>query len=506
MPQIQEEFLVVTANLSGNKLDIRYVNGEKFWVVPGTIAKHGVMRGSRGSIYYPDPLFNSTCDRWNKQPVIINHTFNEKGNPVSCLSEDTLDEVCVGFTDNSYYQDGDLKVEFWLSEERLYTVNRDVADKIKARKKLEVSTGLLSKTKKAKDGAVFNGQSYDQVLVDYKTDHVAILTDEKGACSVEQGCGVFNSSKDDEEDVFKEWAEKKLKVTFNELSHSGVRDLLHTQLRKKYSQDDDYVWIVEVYDDYIIYSEGSQLYRLNYTQSESDVTLSDGTPQKVNRVIEYVTVNKENDMPKENKNRNDDQQQVELDEKKVPLINSLIENENSYFKEDDKPVLNQMSECRLKELNEQFKQTANEKHDMENEEDDTKKNAKKKEENQTANSSAPLTPEEWYNAAPPEIQATWNHAARLEKEHKEGLVKKILEHAPEDKQTEEMTANLMKKDIEDLEERVALLPEKKEEAEPQSKFRRTIFNGASEGKPTTNSKRRVPLTLPSVPDFSNSDN
>lgn len=491
-----DNFETITANLSGKNIETRYVDGQKFWVVPVTIAKHGVMSGSNKAVYYPDEVWSSTFNRWDKQPVIINHVYNEEGNPVSCRTEDSLDEVCVGFVDNTRYEDNKLKTEFWLSEDRLYQVNSTVAELLKARKNLEVSTGLFSKTKPAEDGAIFNGSSYKKVLVDYVADHVAILTDEKGACSVSDGCGTFNSSGDFVD--FKDWAKKKLKVTLNELSHQGIRFALEEQLRDRFSQNDGHVFIYDVYSDYIIYSQMGELFRLDYSGTEDNVTLSDQDPVKVQRVITYVTANEESDMPKEDKNT---QEKVELDEKKVPLINALVANCQCPFTKDDEAILNGMSEDRLKELDESFKKPITNQEDDDEEEEEDKDKKKKA----TANKGEePKSAEDWFNEAPPEVKATFNHAHRLEQEHKRKLVDRILANAEEDKKDDKAVEKLMNRSVEDLEEIVNYLPEPKEEEDQTPNFRTGIFNGAVGGKQTANSKKSSPLRLP-TPVFTNNN-
>lgn len=497
-----EHFVIITTNLTGRKFETRFIDGHEFWVVPATIAKHGVMSGSRKELYYPDEVWNKTFNRWNGQPVIINHTYNDEGQPVSCrISEDTLDECCVGYIQNTQYVDGKLRAEFWLSRDRLYEVNSDIADKIKSLKKLEVSTGLFTKTRLAEDGATFNGQSYKHVLEDYVADHVAILTNEKGACSVVDGCGTFNSDSDQFVD-FKEWAKKKLKVTINELSHHGIHLALEEQLRERFSQNEGHAFIYDVFSDYIVYSQGGELYRLDYSGTEDNVVLSDEQPVKVQRVITYVTTNEDLNMAT-NKNSND-QQTVELDEKKAPLINALVNCDKCPFDEDDKPALNAMSEDRLKSLQESF--TKKEPEATVNESDmDGKKKSKKKgdEEDDTVTNSKPVTPEEWFNSAPPEVKATFNHAYRLEQEHKKKLVDKIVANVA-DEQRDAKAKKFMERSVEDLEEIVNCLPEPKEDEQGEESSFGGVFNGCagSSSKPTANSGKPSPLRLPSVPDFS----
>jgi hypothetical protein len=45
------------------------------------------------------------------------------------------------------------------------------------------------------DNPVFNGVKYEGIARNLRPDHLAILPDDKGACSLEDGCGVNNTSK-----------------------------------------------------------------------------------------------------------------------------------------------------------------------------------------------------------------------------------------------------------------------------------------------------------------------
>jgi hypothetical protein len=96
---------------------------------------------------------------------------------------------------------GRLGAEGWFDIERLEHVDKRVLDSLTTGKNIELSTELFTKNEPAEQGATFNGKPYDFVARNYKPDHLAILPDQKGACSLDDGCGVLTNDDPDEEDT-----------------------------------------------------------------------------------------------------------------------------------------------------------------------------------------------------------------------------------------------------------------------------------------------------------------
>lgn len=64
-------------------------------------------------------------------------------------------------------------------------------DALEAGRPMELSTGLFTQNEPAPAGATFNGRPYDYVARNYRPDHLAVLPDQIGACSLADGCGVL---------------------------------------------------------------------------------------------------------------------------------------------------------------------------------------------------------------------------------------------------------------------------------------------------------------------------
>ena len=76
-----------------------------------------------------------------------------------------------------------------LDEALLKKTAPDIHQRILNNEIIEVSTGLFV-DQKPRPGT-FNGKSYDAVATNHRPDHLAILPDEEGACSVRDGAGLL---------------------------------------------------------------------------------------------------------------------------------------------------------------------------------------------------------------------------------------------------------------------------------------------------------------------------
>lgn len=165
------------------------LNGRSYLVAPVTLIVPGVLNGSQGPLYYPHDELSKDSQAWNGMPLVVGHPVDNEGNPVSARTPQILNDKGIGFLFNSTVN-GELKAEGWFDEQKLQSLDKRILNSLIQGKPLEVSTGLFTENTPAQQGATFNGQPYDYIARNYKPDHLAILPDEKGACSNEDGCGV----------------------------------------------------------------------------------------------------------------------------------------------------------------------------------------------------------------------------------------------------------------------------------------------------------------------------
>jgi len=162
--------------------------GVEYLVAPMTLLRERVLDGSSGPLFYPiDEIRRSTLE-WSGCPVTLNHP-TRNGKPV--LYAEDNDAMTLGFIDNSKMIGNRLTAQAWLDVERTQRLAPELFAGIEAGRPVELSTGLATTNEPAQEFAEFDGVRFSHIARDYKPDHLALLTDRKGACSVEDGCGLL---------------------------------------------------------------------------------------------------------------------------------------------------------------------------------------------------------------------------------------------------------------------------------------------------------------------------
>lgn len=173
------------------------LEGRNYMVVPMVMITNGVHAGSNGPLYYPNEELAKTPAVWDHKPVVVYHpTMN--GQAISACQPAVISRRKVGLILNTTYEParrgepGKLKAEAWLETNRLQEVDPRVLTAIKKGQPVEVSTGLF--TDNENKAGVWNGEQYNAVARNYRPDHLAILPDQKGSCSLEDGAGLLKNS------------------------------------------------------------------------------------------------------------------------------------------------------------------------------------------------------------------------------------------------------------------------------------------------------------------------
>lgn len=294
---------ILSANASG-KVRKASLHGREYLVADATMIVPGVLPGSSGKVLYTKEEIARNPDDWNWMPIVVSHPM-VNGSYVSARDPEILNKQGIGVVMRSKAGDK-LKAELWFDVHSVK--NYDHANKTDILKRLrkgeltELSTGLFSQKLAVNEGATFNGRSYDFVARNIKPDHLAILLDEPGACSIKDGCGVFNRSC-----AANKGEAMWVPVTANvEMSYEQRMEACRSAFRKAHPLKQnangmtDYesaCYISAVFDDYVVYREGETLYRQYYTTRGNKIEFDDEqTP--VEMQVEYVPIsNKETPMP-----------------------------------------------------------------------------------------------------------------------------------------------------------------------------------------------------------------
>lgn len=185
----------ITANVSGKAKRVTW-RGRDYLVAPVSSIVPGVHAGSQGPLLYEADDIGLDVIAWNDKPATVGHPV-VNGQHVTALRPDVLERQGVGRVFESVFN-GKLQHALYVDVQDARRVDPRLVEKLERGELIEVSTGLYVTHEPAPDGAVFNSPGgpvpYKSVARNLKPDHLAILLDEKGACSIEAGCGVFNAA------------------------------------------------------------------------------------------------------------------------------------------------------------------------------------------------------------------------------------------------------------------------------------------------------------------------
>lgn len=180
----------LTANFSG--LTRREVfMGADHLVVPVVMLRETVVNGS---LVTKDQLLPAA---WNGTPVTINHPMSG-GTTITANSPKVLEKWSIGTIFNCSMKGDKLVGEAWINIALANDKFPGLVDRLEAgNPPMDVSTGYFPTVNDRK--GVHNGKPYVRVHTELKPDHLALLPDDVGACSWQDGCGVRANSQQKED-------------------------------------------------------------------------------------------------------------------------------------------------------------------------------------------------------------------------------------------------------------------------------------------------------------------
>lgn len=175
-------------------------NGRAVWVADATIIVPGVLNGSQGSLYYPDEHVKRHVPDWNGMPLVVYHP-TRNGQPVSGRDPSVLEEWGVGNVWGSEWDGTKNVVQAHFDEDSVKRIDARLREqkgplynamlpRLEKGLPIELSTGLYTDNIPANNGSNHKGKPYTHVAVNYRPDHLAVLPDQRGACSIDDGCGI----------------------------------------------------------------------------------------------------------------------------------------------------------------------------------------------------------------------------------------------------------------------------------------------------------------------------
>lgn len=303
--------------INASNISTTTINGQEHYVIRGAvpIVDDIVMNGG----LYPAEEINNSYQTMERKLMPIGHPM-VNGKYVSANDPQAVNDYYAGAWAQNVSKANDKVVM------DVY-VNKAVADTKPDGKRLiqrlddmisgnnadpiHVSTGLLlNKEQKAGES---KQKKYSWVAHNMQFDHIAILLDEPGAGTPEEGVGMFvnadgqegeveNASLIDAANSLKDGLLNKVKFFFthnSDASFDEIYQMLREAIRAP-SGSDVYRYVVTVWPDKFIYEEGNKLFQQKYLIDDSGVTLVDDPVEVVRNPTEYeVKTNGETNPMKE---------------------------------------------------------------------------------------------------------------------------------------------------------------------------------------------------------------
>ena len=291
--------VVNAANVSkdGNTYTIRDVVG----------AVDDIVMNSR---LYPADQLKAAASTLEGKPAPAGHPKNAAGQAISALNGEALASAWIGsYVRNARHEAGRTVADVVVNEAQARAhpdgaklIERlDAAIAGKNAEPIHVSTGLMM------DPIIANGESrgkkYSSIVTNIRYDHLAILLNEQGAATPDQGVGMFLNSAGEVEQV----EEVIINTEPEDMRTRGllgwIKRLIGNESEMSFDQIVDKVrealpqnsWLREVYSKYVIYvtdmdGRDSAYFQQDYAIDSSGSVSLLGSPVEVTRRVEYKPV------------------------------------------------------------------------------------------------------------------------------------------------------------------------------------------------------------------------
>lgn len=184
-----------TCNLSVKNPTRKTKNNREYLVLPTVAVQEQVLNGE----FLSADQIEASKILWNSVPVTWSHP-EQSGGPGTIRQAEHHDWAVGNFL-NVDMQGDKLRGEIWLDVELVK--NREggeqLLEDLESGEMEEVSTGYFAET--VENEGTYNGEQYNAEQKNIIPDHLALLPNATGACSIEDGCGAGRVSCDEEDEL-----------------------------------------------------------------------------------------------------------------------------------------------------------------------------------------------------------------------------------------------------------------------------------------------------------------
>ena len=259
---------------------------------------------------YPADQLKAAASTLEGKPAPAGHPKNSAGQAISALNGEALASAWIGsYVRNARHEAGRTIADVVVNEAqaRAHPDGAKLIERLDAAiagtntDPIHVSTGLMM------DPIIANGESrgkkYSSIVTNIRYDHLAILLNEQGAATPEQGVGMFLNSAGEAEQVEEVVINTEPEDKRNAGLLGWIKRLIGNESDMSFDQISDKLykalpensWLREVYSKYVIYvteapGRDSAYYRQDYAIDSAGSLSFLGSPVEVTRRVEYKPV------------------------------------------------------------------------------------------------------------------------------------------------------------------------------------------------------------------------
>lgn len=165
-------------------------NADDLLIVPVVMIVEGVLNGALLTL----EEYSKNFLGWNGRPVVVGHPSDEvSGTEVSANATPEQAAKAVGAIYNTRIENGKLMADAYISSSKLCAAGYcKLATDLSEGATIEVSTSYFCDEDLS--SGEFKGTMYSSKHKNLVPDHLALLPDAVGACSIEDGCGTFRKN------------------------------------------------------------------------------------------------------------------------------------------------------------------------------------------------------------------------------------------------------------------------------------------------------------------------
>ena len=179
------ELITLRSSIATATLREERIGRRAYLVAPVVAVVAGVLNGAM----LPVEEIEKLPDAWNGRPLVNNHPHSDDGY-VSANAPGVLAGAWLGQVFGAYVEDDRLKCEAWFDLEMAENVPGGAAilNRLRRGNIVETSTAYWCRIEPV--AGEFGGKPFSGIQRDIVPDHLAILPNAVGACSIKDGCGV----------------------------------------------------------------------------------------------------------------------------------------------------------------------------------------------------------------------------------------------------------------------------------------------------------------------------